>query len=415
MIIKASKVSNSAFIKSIFYFFILSALTIKVFNNLTLLLLSAIGLILWVKKDLNPFKDKNLRLLSILFISYFFVIMASILLTDGFSSELKHLGRKIHFFLAPVIISSISYAEIEFDDFIKFCKLGLIATIIPVSIESFNSYTSDFRFETTSFSGMFNSNIFGDMVVVMIFISLVKIYEEKSKELWLTLLAVTIGISILVLSGSRGSYFSFGILAFLFLIFTYKHIYKSYVFSKKKFLIVFLMLISLIAAVSPIIEKKYTMTINNLNYWSSDKHNYSSSGIRLEMWNSALEAHKDAPWHGYGYRNENKVVSEYSDYHPEDINKFTHLHNEYLTNLLSAGYIGLISVLSIILIPLYIFLKTRHSPKAYYFSLAGINLCLAYTCFGITHIAFGEENINALYIFLMSYLLPNAIKNYTNE
>ena len=412
---KTSKESNTDYLKIFFSIFILSILTLKVVNNLVLLIFALTGLILWFKKDLNPFKDRNLRILSFFSTTYFLVILGSIIMVHGFSIELSHIARKIHFLLVPLIAVTISYVKIELDEFLKLCKFALILSIIPkVIIFSIRLFGAP-RLSDETFTGMFNANIYGDMVVVMMFISITKIYSENRKDLILTLLAFSIGLASLILSGSRGSFLSFIVLLILFLVLTYKKFFKSYINSRKNLIKVLVIFVGVITLFYPYIAEKYTTTVNSLNYWSTDKVAYSSSGIRLEMWNAALKAHEDAPWHGYGYRNANKVVSKYSDYHPSDISVFTHLHNEYLTNLLSAGYAGLISVLSMIVIPLYIFLKTRRCQEAYYYSLIGINLCVAYASFGITHISFGEENINALYVFLMSYLLPNALKQYKDK
>jgi len=41
----------------------------------------------------------------------------------------------------------------------------------------------------------------------------------------------------------------------------------------------------------------------------------------------------------------------------------------------------------------------------------GILLCVGYATFGFTHIAFGEEHINAFYILFMGFLLPRVMKN----
>jgi hypothetical protein len=40
----------------------------------------------------------------------------------------------------------------------------------------------------------------------------------------------------------------------------------------------------------------------------------------------------------------------------------------------------------------------------------GILLCIGYATFGFTHIAFGEEHVNAFYVLFMAMLLPKVAK-----
>jgi O-antigen ligase len=87
---------------------------------------------------------------------------------------------------------------------------------------------------------------------------------------------------------------------------------------------------------------------------------------------------------------------------------FTHLHNEYITNIVSAGILGLVSVLALLFVPFIIFLKSINHSDARIYSSMGILLCVSYAGIGMTHIAFGEENVNALFIFFLSFILPKV-------
>jgi len=131
----------------------------------------------------------------------------------------------------------------------------------------------------------------------------------------------------------------------------------------------------------------------------------------MEMWQSGLMAAWDSPWLGYGYRNANKVAAEYASQNHERIRGFTHLHNEYITNFASAGILGLLSLLGLLFLPLRIFVKHAKQLKdRNYFSLMGILLCAGYVTFGFSHIAFGEEHVNAFYVLFLSLLLPIVLK-----
>ena len=87
------------------------------------------------------------------------------------------------------------------------------------------------------------------------------------------------------------------------------------------------------------------------------------------------------------------------------------LHNEYITNLVSAGIIGLFALLALLFLPVVIFYRKLENKDTYCYASMGILLCTGYATFGFSHIAFGEEHINAFYIFFLGLLLPLIMKN----
>ena len=95
-----------------------------------------------------------------------------------------------------------------------------------------------------------------------------------------------------------------------------------------------------------------------------------------------------------------------------DTTKFTIINVAYI---IFAYFIilGLFALLSLLFLPVVIFYrKLENKDKdTYYYASMGILLCIGYTTFGFSHIAFGEEHINAFYIFFLGLLLPLIMKN----
>jgi len=377
-------------------------INVKIFGNLILLILALIGIYRIISEKINPIKNENLRLFTFLTLGYFFVMSMSIILNTGFDEELKHLFRKLHFLLAPLIAVAL-YKNSAFN--IKHLLASLKGALIVISTIIF----FEFFFTNHAYpSGMINSNILGDLLVIYLFLSLIGIFKESSKELSFTFLTFFTGTIALFLTGSRGSILTFAILFFIFLLSGYRKFFLSSK-NRKSAIIFFLLLAMILGSSLPYMKNTYDKTMSNISTWQSNHSALSSSGIRLQIWTASIEAHKNAPWYGYGYRSENKEVAKYSNEHKREIANFTHLHNEYLTHLLSAGYIGLIAILMILFVPFYLFIKKRKNDQSNLYAVAGILLCLSYFFFGFTHIAFGEEHINAFYIFMLAYLLPKTI------
>ena len=252
---------------------------------------------------------------------------------------------------------------------------------------------------------MMNQNIFGDIAVAMLFLSMVRIFEEDPKEWIITIASSMFGLSAIVLSGNRGSWISAIILAVVYLAI----IYKKYLHNNVKYKLLALSLVALILTLASNTQTVSTQVSNTkvaIDRWSSGDVQRSSIGERLNMWMAGLEAVKQSPIIGYGYRNANKAAQEYTS---KDIAGYTHLHNEYITNLVSAGMIGLISLLFLLFAPVKIFYQRLKHKETYHYAAMGILLSIGYATFGFSHIAFGEEHINSFYVLIMGFLLPRAL------
>ncbi len=375
--------------------------SVKILGNLILLILVFLGAYIAITEKKNPFKIQELKIFTWVTVGYFCTMLLSILIADGLDARFLSLGRKVHFLLAPLIALAIYQVNFPLKNLLLAIKAGVILIGIIVTVQ--------FLLGSTRPSGMINANIFGDIAVVMLFLSVIQVFSEKPKEQIITFVAIIAGIAAVFLSGSRGSWLSFIILSIVFIIL----IYKPFLSGHKKrqlFLALFFSVLFSFIGTQTDAGKKITDAIVNIQSWDNGDQAYTSSGVRMEMWESSLEAAKQSPWFGYGYRNSNIEVSKYVDSHNQTIAAFTHLHNEYLTNLVAGGVFGLLSMLALIFVPLIIFVKNIKNKETYSYALMGVLLCTGYITFGFTHIAFGEEHINAFYVLFMAILLPKIVR-----
>jgi len=391
----------SSFVVSLLLLFPILINSVKISGNFILLILVLLGAYITINEKKNPFKIQELKVFSWLTFGYFCVMLLSVLIADGFNAEFHHLGRKTHFLLAPLIALAIYQVNLPIKNLLLFIKAGLIIIGIIVMVQ--------FLLGSTRPSGMINANIFGDIAVAMLFLSVVQVFNEKPKEQVITFIATMAGVVAIFLSGSRGSWLSFIILSIVFIFL----IYKPFLMGNKKrqsFVALFFVILFSFIGTQTDAGKKITNAIVNIQSWDNGNQTYTSSGIRMVMWESSLEAAKQSPWFGYGYRNSNIEVSKYVVSHNKTVAAFTHLHNEYITNLLAGGVFGLLSMLALIFVPMVIFVKKLKNEKTYYYATMGIMLCVGYATFGFTHIALGEEHVNAFYILFLGFLLPRVIE-----
>ncbi len=364
------------------------------------------GAYILITERKNPFQIKEIKVFSWLMVGYFGVMLLSILVADGANAEFHHMGRKLQFLLAPLIALTIFQIDLPLKKILLSIKIGLILIGIIV--------ISQFLLDSDRPSGMINANIFGDIAVAMVFLSIVQIFNETPRERIFTFIAALAGISAIILSASRGSWLSFIILSIVYIGLIYKPFLKGN--NKRQLLLVLLFSIvfGFIGTQTNTSEKIKT-AITNVQNWHAGNESNTSSGLRMQMWKSGLSAAKQSPWFGYGYRNANKAASEYAPNNKRAIKIKTHLHNEYITSFVSTGIIGLLALLALLFFPVIIFWQKLKDKNTYYYSIMGILLCTGYATFGFTHIAFGEEHVNAFYVFFLGFLLPKIIKKSSQK
>jgi len=371
--------------------------SIKILGNIILLILFILGGYIALKERQNPFRIPELKLLSWLTVGYFMAMLASIIVADGWAAQFHHLGRKLHFLLAPLIALAIYKSNLSISHLLVSLKFGLILVGIITLFQFFSGHTRP--------AGMINANVFGDLVVAMLFFSVVRIYKETRKEKILSFFAVALGTTAIVLAASRGSWVSFLILFAVYISIIYPRHLKNN--RKRQLSLLLFSVISLfVVATQTTVVERIGNAIDNIQDWRSGHTKFTSSGVRMEMWKSGFLAAKDAPWFGYGYRNANEVAAKYATQNHERIASFTHLHNEYITNLVSAGFIGIITFFALLFVPLATFIKGLRRQGKQMYALMGVMLCVGYITFGFSHIAFGEEHMNAFYVLFLSLLLP---------
>jgi len=378
--------------------------SVKIFGNLILLILALLGTYIAITEKTNPFKVKQLQIFSWLTVGYFGTMLLSILIADGLSAEFQHLGRILHFLLAPLVALTMLQVSLPLNKLLFSIKLGLIVIGVITTVQFY------YLFGEGRVSGMINANIFGDIAVAMLFLSVVQIFRETPKEKTFTFVSMAFGLVAIILSGSRGSWLSFLILSVVYIGLIYRPFLKNNNNGKISLVLLFSVL-SVFIATQTNINQRVSLANTEMQSWLSGKNLNDSNGLRLQMWEAGLMAAKQSPWIGYGYRNANQITSEYAPNNKQTIKNKSHLHNEYITTIVSAGIIGLLMLLTLLFFPIIVFYRKLKNKETYYYASMGILLCASYATFSFTHMAFGEEHINAFYVFFLGFLFLNIERN----
>jgi O-antigen ligase len=133
----------------------------------------------------------------------------------------------------------------------------------------------------------------------------------------------------------------------------------------------------------------------------------TSVGQRLEMWRAGVTM---IPGHlllgvgKQGYMDRKQALIDAGQANPA-IAQHTHLHNDYLDALVKRGIPGLLATLAVLLVPLRLFGRHLHGPRAAQpYALGGVLLCTSYLVFGLTQAFFTHNNGVITFAFLIAIL-----------
>jgi O-antigen ligase len=396
----------SLFVNTMIFLFPIVIGTIKVAGDLILFFLALAGIFIAISYKVSPFSVKEIKLFSWLMLSYFLVVVLSILLS-GKALELMHYSsRELYFLFAPFVALAIIKAEAD----LAFLWIGIRVALILLGVIAYYGVFID----VPRYSGVMHPNVFGDISVIMTLFILIHLSLNRHirAENMLSVIAIFFGFSAIILSQDRMAW----LVLIIFSPFYLALLFKLKVHLKKYILILIMLLCASIFVSTLIQDKVYTklvdraaLSVQEVTNWADGTKRVSSVGTRLTMWEGSLKALPDMPWSGFGYRNSINEVSKYfSKYEKSVILRYNHLHNIYIEHLISRGVLGILSILALLSIPLFVFISRLKDMEA---NLVGVVLISSFAILGMTHAVFGVVFMSAFFVFFLSIFLPLSIKN----
>ncbi|MDF2373676.1 MAG: O-antigen ligase family protein [Rhizobiaceae bacterium] len=202
----------------------------------------------------------------------------------------------------------------------------------------------------------------------------------------------------LLSSGSRGPLLSYGAtLALYAMVMGWR--YFGFAFMTKRAVICGL----LIAAFSvtmirtdPELSGRVELVVERLENPSGPDVAEDSILMRIALYKAGLHAFAQRPLTGYGRQNVIAVVSRFD---PQRASQFpyTHLHNGYLTDMVASGLPGLLSLLAVLLVPLY---ALRNAQPVVFGGV--VCLSLSYLFYGMTNLLFYHDTANFLFLGMLA-------------
>lgn len=243
-----------------------------------------------------------------------------------------------------------------------------------------------------------------------IVISFYWLTQSKIKIGLFSISCAALGLLASILTGARGGWIAFPVCFLLILIFNLKHINKKVIILTSLLLSIALSIF--ISKPEFGIQQRYSEARSDIVSYFEDGNKNSSLGARFDMWENALTAMIEKPILGHG-------SIGYDDFRERQMkaNKmavttsFNSLHNQYLESFVKRGFIGFITLICIMAIPLIIFSKRlkSHDNTLKCISILGIIHIISHSFFFLSQ-SFLSHNSGSIFYFFILILLYHLLK-----
>jgi len=336
--------------------------------------------------------------------------VAAIFLSQAYHGDFKAppYDWASRFLLAIPIFLALRQANIRVITVLQYgLPLGAVIGVIALKAHPFDWGG---RYTTSSF---FNLIHFSDTALMLGFLSLFSInWARKDHRLILVLklCGFVAGLYMSIQSGERGGWVAIPLLLLLW----------GVAHSKTNLWLKFGAVILLVVSIAWLSYSTVDIVRNRVDLAFSDIHEYAhgnkdtSIGIRFQLYLAAIHLFIEHPFFGVG-------PGEFAKFMPElNANGMltpiaaglgtSEVHNEILHKCAEMGLLGLISILSIYLVPSYLFWRSIKSKQSSISAagLMGICLVFGFFIFGLTVELFDLKMTATFFAFTLAILMAAA-------
>jgi len=242
--------------------------------------------------------------------------------------------------------------------------------------------------------GITNPIIFGDVALMMGFMSLAGAGWFRARAQWqivLPLIAVVAGLLASVLSQSRGGWVAIPFLSVVLFWYAWTRMPRWQLFAGAGLFFVLLGASYFVPAtgVSARVDQVIAQANQYLQADATDAQVENSSTIRIEMWKASWQIYASHPFVGIGwghFKQEAQALVDQGLRRPFAA-LFGHPHNQFFSAMAGGGTLAFVTILLLFLVPAKLLLDVLRRGKmldAQRLALAGLLLIIAYMSFGLT-------------------------------
>ena len=355
--------------------------------------------------DKKYIPKKSILIISILLFNITLIVsgIAGINFYRSFFGEMQRAeGIILHLHLFVFFIMLVG-VFLEKEEWIRLFKVAVIVSgvsSLTVILQKLN--IASFYGLMVGSGTLSNSNLFGDYIVLSIFLTFFLIMAEQKKYfkiIWIFL--AVLNCYTLLLSSCRGALFGF-LMGLIFLLFFY---FFSLNYKKRTILLVGILVLSIFILFVSFNFKNIELPKNSF-FSRIAEIDYNFNG-RTEIWKMSLVAFKERPLLGWGTESFSFIFdkyfkSSYSNFLVDGI-YYDRPHNKVIEILVSNGILGIISYLSIFSVIFYFIFKHTRRPFSWLLSAFFIS-------FFFQNI-FSFDSVSTYILFFLTVGFINPVRN----
>ena len=399
---------NSDWVTALALFFPILIVGIEYTSELAILILSGVGAYQAFKNPFQHNPENSLKLYSAITLGFFFIGASSVIGSENTSEGLHEIGSSVHFLLAPLVAYALSQ-KVLWPLLLKAFK---ISCIIACIIALFQSFAFGI---VRAQGGATASTLFGIILAMFSYFSLVNIFNEPKQERILSVIAFICAVIAIILSQTRVA-----IIIMIALPFIMITLWAAAGHINRKTLALcaggVFFTIAILAS-SNTIQDRFSLAKEEFNSFflteSIDKSDTSietAVGLRLAMWESGYLAFKEKPLRGHGLQNTNTAAAKhvYNPVTKAEVARFEQLHNDYINSLVGMGALGFTGFLGLTLVPLVVFIRRLKVGGDFGKNAIGIIFIIGCLISALTDSIYTSSTMRAFYIFMLAVTLVNT-------
>lgn len=228
-----------------------------------------------------------------------------------------------------------------------------------------------------------NPNAFGPIQLCLSAILFFYWLERpQMPQRWIAAAAAVVGVATVVFSKSKNTWLTAIVLGILFAFYLAKPLGSR----RRLGLVALLVALFCSSYLLPIVKDRIDQGLSNVEaYFASDDYlddsRLGSFGTRMELWKTGWNIFRENPLIGVGvggFKPAAKANSERYRVNPF-VHRFKYVHNQYLAALATRGLPGLLLFLAVMLLPVYIALRSSNSaPECRLARMSLVFVCAVY-------------------------------------
>ncbi len=359
----------------------------------------------------SRFKELKVEYLDKVLLSFYFlmfvVIFLSAVILGGDGSEMKRVAVHTGFlFSIPIYFLFRLYMPSS-----RIIWLALVVACYVVAIRAWlevNGYVEDIAWPSFGMgraNGTMHPIRFGDLTLLMGFISLAGSLYIKDLKIWLRILggaAFLCGLFASVLSQSRGGWVALPAL----LVIVLWPLFRGMSYKNKVIVILTIVVGAILVYETPSLKvsERIEMAISDVVKYRDEGDSGTSVGARFDMYETGYSMFQKKPWFGVGVGHYQEQALAYYNEHKGrmsgEVAIWGNPHNEILLHMATRGVVGLVVVLGLFLTGIFFFIGRirTYDKNIQFYAVSGLMVFVAYLHFGMSISLFIHRDFTLFFV-----------------